>query len=132
MAARMRRGRGLTPGDYPCVHGTVYDAAMGCLPPSDQSALTPRAVPTPESVGTAIESRSTESRVRIEFDLEDADSMRQARAHVGQAVEDTVAAVDRIRDIVNFHGVSDDHVRLIARRAARLALLMDRNPEASA
>jgi hypothetical protein len=67
--------------------------------------------------------------VRIEFDLDDADAMAQIRAHTNVAVEDTVAWFRRRQGLVDFGGVTEDHVRYIARAAARLALLVERNPD---
>ena len=88
-------------------------------------------------MGSAVETRSVvagkhDGKVRIEYDPWDEDAMRQARAHVDQVVEDAVAAFHRKREFVDFRGVQEAHVRLIARSAARLALLMDRNPDREA
>lgn len=70
-----------------------------------------------------------QGRVCIEYDLEDADAMAQLRAHTDTVVEDTVAWFRRRQELVDFGGVTEAHVRYIARAAARLALLAERNPD---
>lgn len=53
------------------------------------------------------------------------------RGTVERAVEDTVAAIRRRRSIVRL-AADDIEVRYIARKAARLALGMERNPDRAA
>ena len=89
-------------------------------------------MPNPREPATpllAIATAGNDGRVHIQYDPWNEDAMRQARAHVDQVVDDAVAAWRRKREFVDFRGVQEAHVRLIARSAARFALLMDRNPD---
>lgn len=53
---------------------------------------------------------------------------KAARAYVEQVVQDSVAAMNRRRDVVALT-ISDVEIRYVARIAARLAVGLSRNPD---